>query len=1271
MTQYAAAGSGRNEPSSDPINDSDEELFGSSSHRPHETVETVPISHHTFSSDSEDGHDTVATIPLRRTTQQLDQAATERITQPTQRIVSPGSDRSAMPRSSPPSQPFVQVTASSPLATPSNQRPRPRGFLANAMAPAGTAFRRPTFNPPAKVQKPIVIDDDDGPTYKGVSSDEDDVTANSIKPTNFARSKDSGYILESPAKNNTHFSSLMRGFSYDSSANNTAKRPPPVDDMASAYGKASKRSRQTVPSRIHQSSEPFQRPPSPDLQIGDIADVNERSKVKKMIPYLTNIRIKTMLYTLRVKKGYVDDAVDAILIQKEQREALRRQTDSIDLTVSDDELSVTPAVQKKTAPAFAAKQQAKDPHKSIADKWSSTQAAPKDRTKQLDAFSPPKPEVKNRKRLVRGRKDRSSPDLPDIAEGEARRTTHIGRKIVEGDDESDEGDNAAAKEDTPTDRTDSFEQRLFKWFNTCSAADLADTANIKPALAAHFVAQQPFRSIAAVQKVDDPDRKPTKSKAKRTPIGEKVWETVDEMITAYEAVDYLVKKCEAIAKPLAKEMKSWGVNTTGAGAGELEITTMSQSPAHDSGIGTPTGEEKVKRMQPKNYITQPSIMNFEYKLNDYQIVGMNWLNLLYKHGHGCILADDMGLGKTYQVIAFLSHLYMTGQHGPHLIVVPSATLENWLMEFKKFSPMLAVEPYYGTQAERAEMRYQLESSNDVNVIVTTYAIAKGKEDAPWLRSFGFTCTVFDEGHYLKNADSKLSRALNRIQSDFRVLLTGTPLQNNLKELMSLLGFMMPDLFVEKSDELEAIFTHHVKTMDENHAALLSAQRIARARSMLTPFILRRKKSQVIQLPPKVRRVEFCDLTAEQSEIYQMWYNKAVDIRARREAGVECVKDTTFILMKLRQAAIHSILFRRSYPDTILPKIAKMCLKDEQWALSSPELIVTELEHYSDMEIHTLCAKNPVLNKFALKNDEWLASGKVQKMLELLRTFMAEGSRTLIFSQFVMVLDILELVLNHKMIKYFRLDGSTKVSERQDLINTFSEQGNDTPVFLLSTKAGGAGINLAAANKVIVFDSGFNPQDDVQAENRAHRIGQEKPVEVVRLVTKGTVEEAIYKMGLTKVELDQRVAGTASGMVTPPEEAEDVEGKKGQNEAEKQGQEMVENLFFQNIEAGDGKNMANVAPEANGEAHSDTKADSQMTAVEQMASLDVKKEATGDAASPPHDSDCEEGREAQAPEDEEVLTARPKRVAATAQRSSSQVSSASTSRSSRSRKPRVV
>lgn len=229
-------------------------------------------------------------------------------------------------------------------------------------------------------------------------------------------------------------------------------------------------------------------------------------------------------------------------------------------------------------------------------------------------------------------------------------------------------------------------------------------------------------------------------------------------------------------------------------------------------------------------------------------------------------------------------------------------------------------------------------------------------------------------------------------------------------------------------------------------------------------------------------------------------------------------------MKLRQAAIHPLLYRRIYDDNTLSRMAKACLKEEMWSQSDPDIIFEELKAYNDFECHTMALNHPgSLGKFALKNNEWMNSGKVDKLCELLKRFKENGDRSLIFSQFTMVMDILEHVLETLHMGFFRLDGRTSVEDRQSILDAFYEQ-TDIPVFLLSTKAGGAGINLACANKVIIFDSSFNPQEDVQAENRAHRVGQTREVEVIRLVTKDTIEEQIYALGQTKLALDQAVAG---------------------------------------------------------------------------------------------------------------------------------------------------
>ena len=1133
---------------------SDDEVFGTVQ-KPLETVETVPLRR---IDQDRDEHDTLATLPANTGYPETQHTNAAMLTQPTQII---SRSPPANTRSSPTT---VQVAASSPIPTPVPAR-KPSGVLASTlMAPAGTAFRRP-FAPAQVKAPPITIDsDDEGPTYKGDSSDDEkqEIRRGDIRTTTFQR-KQADAVPESPARGNSNFKSIINNASYGTQSNRVKRS---ADAMAAAYGSANniKRPRQTGPSRtLPVTSTPE---PGDDMDIDDIADPNTRRKVKRMSAILTQSTVRQCYEALQLKKGNYDDAQDYLLLQSEKQE--KQSSKHIDLTGSDDELMPTPAIAKKyptlaprPAPA-AVKQQSKAPQKSIAQKWSSTQQTRNPPVKKLDVFNTPSP--KKSRTLIRGRKNRSSP----VPEGDRPRT-QIGKQVVLSDaSESDSGIHSGP-DDKLNSKRNSFSDRVLNWFNKCTVADLVDTAVMKKEFAEHIVSKRPFRTLAAISKIEAPDLKPIKAKRKTIPMGEKVVEKVTEMLESYEAVDYLVRECETLAIPLAAEIKSWGVKMGRAESGQLDMVSIdSQRSSHDSGIGTPVSDDEHTSSRPKTFLKQPAIMNHDFQMKDYQVVGMNWLNLLYRKRLSCILADDMGLGKTYQVIAFFAHLLEAGDKGPHLIVVPAATLENWLQEFQRFCPALNVEPYYSTiPGEREEIRLRLEDyRDDINVVVTTYQLAKAKDDFPWLRNFGFRCAVFDEGHVLKNAKSQVSMKLNRIKCRVKVLLTGTPLQNNLRELISLLAFMMPELFQQKQEELESIFTHNVKALDENQEALLSAQRIARARSMLTPFILRRKKHQVLKdLPKKDRRVEYCDLTPEQAEIYGSWLGKALDIRERRERGEETGTESTHILMKLRQAAIHPFLFRRLYKDAQLPSIAKQCTKDDQWAQSNPDLIVTELLAYSDMEMHNLCDGRRVLQKFALNNHEWLASGKVQKMLELLRTYVAEGHRTLIFSQFTMVLDILELVLEREAIAYFRLDGSTKVSERQDLIDEFSAEQNRTPVFMLSTKAGGAGINLAKANKVIVFDSGFNPQDDIQAENRAHRIGQVKDVEVVRLVSKGTVEEQIYKMGLTKLRLDEEVAGVG-GEEDADEDAKKKKLKDGElTEKEKEGRQLVEDMFFKKLE----------------------------------------------------------------------------------------------------------
>jgi SWI/SNF-related matrix-associated actin-dependent regulator 1 of chromatin subfamily A len=516
------------------------------------------------------------------------------------------------------------------------------------------------------------------------------------------------------------------------------------------------------------------------------------------------------------------------------------------------------------------------------------------------------------------------------------------------------------------------------------------------------------------------------------------------------------------------------------------------------------------------------------------------------HSEFAALTDAIGLGKTCQVISFFAHLLSRGISGPHLVVVPSSTLENWLREFANFCPALKVEPYYGSQRERPIIRESLRKDRSWNVLVTTYQLATGdKNDRGFLKSLQFNCCVYDEGHLLKNGSSARYDALIKLPADFRLLLTGTPLQNNLQELASLLAFILPSVFDEKRADLASIFKYKAKTTDdeETNSALLSQQRIRRARAMMTPFVLRRKKAQVLKhLPSKTTRVEHCTLNRAQNKIYQDEIASAKAVIEARATGIKPNKNSSNVMMQLRKAAIHPLLFRENYPNEKLRKMSKEIMKEEAYRNNDANYIYEDMEVMNDLELSRLCTNFPkTIGKYALNNDEWMESGKIDALRKLLVDMKQNGDRVLVFSQFTQVLDILELVLTTLDMGYLRIDGSTPVDARQDLIDQYHAE-TDIMVFLLSTKAGGFGINLACANKVVIFDSSFNPHDDAQASDRAHRVGQTRNVEVIRLVlfsqcyrfllfltfldrlvTKGTIEEQIMQLANTKLALDQSIS----------------------------------------------------------------------------------------------------------------------------------------------------
>uniref|UniRef100_A0A4W3K6Y3 Chromodomain helicase DNA binding protein 1-like n=1 Tax=Callorhinchus milii TaxID=7868 RepID=A0A4W3K6Y3_CALMI len=406
--------------------------------------------------------------------------------------------------------------------------------------------------------------------------------------------------------------------------------------------------------------------------------------------------------------------------------------------------------------------------------------------------------------------------------------------------------------------------------------------------------------------------------------------------------------------------------------------------------------------------------------------------------HGCILGDEMGLGKTCQSISFL--LYLTGRQkdkGPFLILCPLSVLENWREELEGFAPRLSVDIYAGDKDARQALQHDLKNRDNFHVLLSTY-----------------------EAHRLKNKNSLLYKTLKTFSVGFTLLLTGTPVQNNLYELYSLLSFVDPDVFPE--DEHCDLFRY------QYYCSLTLAKEL---HSLMQPFLLRRIKTDVAtELPKKMEVVLYHGLSSLQKKYYKALLMKDLDA-FENEMGKKA--RLMNILIQLRKCVNHPYLF-----DGVEP---------EPFQIG---------EHLME------------------------ASGKLYLLDKLLGFLKSRNHRVLLFSQMTRMLDVLQDYMEYRGYSYERLDGSIRGEERFLAIKNFSQQ--DVFVFLLSTRAGGVGMNLTAADTVIFVDSDFNPQNDLQAAARAHRIGQTKPVKIIRLIGRDTVEEIIYGRAKSKLKLTNTV-----------------------------------------------------------------------------------------------------------------------------------------------------
>ncbi|XP_034090701.1 SWI/SNF-related matrix-associated actin-dependent regulator of chromatin subfamily A containing DEAD/H box 1A isoform X1 [Gymnodraco acuticeps] len=526
-------------------------------------------------------------------------------------------------------------------------------------------------------------------------------------------------------------------------------------------------------------------------------------------------------------------------------------------------------------------------------------------------------------------------------------------------------------------------------------------------------------------------------------------------------------------------------------------------------------------------LKQPKLLNRNNQLKPYQLIGLKWMLLMYEHKLSGILADEMGLGKTIQAIAFLAELYQMGIEGPHLIVVPASTLDNWVREMKLWCPRLKVVVYCGSLEDRRYLRHVLlDDKTEYNVIVTTYNMAIGNDnDRGVFRKLRLKYALFDEGHMLKNMNSLRYRHLMSINAEHRLLLTGTPLQNNLLELMSLLNFIMPSLFSSSTHQLSKMFS--MKSQEEQ--SRFERDRISQAKLIMKPFILRRVKSEVLkQLPAKVEKVESCPMSEKQQVLYQNMFKKL------KTTIIGEKRELCNVMMQLRKMANHPLLHRQYYTTEKLKAMSKLMLKEPTHFDANAVLIQEDMEAMSDFELHLLCKQFSSIGSYQLETELLLDSGKFHHLTELLASHKNKGDRVVLFSQFTMMLDIVEVLMRHLKHRYIRLDGSTPIADRIGLIDEYNTDP-DIFVFLLSTRAGGLGINLTSANIVILHDIDCNPYNDKQAEDRCHRVGQTKTVQVTKLISKDSIEAIMLQLGQRKLKLEQDMTAAEGGEGTIPED----------------------------------------------------------------------------------------------------------------------------------------
>ncbi|KAK7866774.1 hypothetical protein R5R35_008759 [Gryllus longicercus] len=535
---------------------------------------------------------------------------------------------------------------------------------------------------------------------------------------------------------------------------------------------------------------------------------------------------------------------------------------------------------------------------------------------------------------------------------------------------------------------------------------------------------------------------------------------------------------------------------------------------------------------------------FTGTLKEYQKDGCEWLKILFENASSGILADEMGLGKTVQTIAIITHLISKNLKGPFLVIAPLSTLPNWVSEFKRFCPTVPVILFHGNSDERKKMMklFRLKSLQTVGgevkvypVIVTSYNMIL--MEPGFFGSYKWLYLVVDEGHRLKNKDCKLTKLLTSFSSSNRLLLTGTPLQNNLEELWSLLRFLTPEIFGNIED-LELLISSEDMQSETIVEQEIKEGIVSKLHAALQPFILRRMKKDVnLMLPPKKEILVYAPMSQTQWELYNATLDGSIfsilglqedeileeSSKRRSTLNPRCILDDVENDDDLDDDDLVIVIRRttRVVPDSKKKKALPLDKDGNRCYVN----LKMQNAHFQLRKIcnHPYLVQMPLeQEQYMLVNEEMIKkSGKMMILDALLPRLKAQGHKVLLFSTMTKLLDVIEEYVIFRNYSYTRLDGSVKLEDRITEMNSFLED-EDVFLFLISTRAGSLGLNLISADTVIIFDSDWNPQVDLQAQDRCHRIGQTRPVVVYRFVTKASIDEKIVQYAQNKRRLEKLV-----------------------------------------------------------------------------------------------------------------------------------------------------